>query len=251
VAHELTAEDVVLTDRRQLYGSNTHDRAELGQGVGSMRDTFPHATYEALATRGDRLALLSIRFSNDDGFELPMLCLYEVDESDLISRIGAFDDTALVAAIDALEDRYAQLSGESYSELERRYVDTVHRYNHGDYRAALADLAPDYLTIDHGPLGFGTSDAAAMVEQVELMASSVEEIVQLAPQRLVAPRAILSVTRMFGTTADGGDILWDYVIVRCYDTDGLVTRDHTFQAEQWDEALTLLDELESEASAPS
>jgi hypothetical protein len=56
----------------------------------------------------------------------------------------------------------------------------------------------------------------------------------------VSPRAVISV----------GDIASPCIIVECFDRDGFVAASHSFQIEQWDEALALFDEWSADAGEP-
>jgi hypothetical protein len=87
-----------------------------------VRETFPHATQEPLAVRGDRLALLRINMFTDAGFEVPHLGLFEIDGDMLISQVTTFDESDLADAIEMMEARHAELHGDAYTVPEQNGV---------------------------------------------------------------------------------------------------------------------------------
>ena len=240
-AHALTTEDIVAVDRRRAVSSPaTSDRQDFGRGIRSVRETFPHATYEPLAVRGDRLVLLRINMFTDDGFEIPHLGLYEIDDALLISRVTTFDEANLVEALEAIEARHRELLGDAYSPVERDYMDLVQAFNRGDRSRFFGALAPGYRVIDHGPLGFGITDADGLRAQLELLDGQAQ-VVECNAKRYVSPNAVLAVVPILGVTDEGIEIVWQYATVRCNSDGGLVAEDHAFQIEQWDDALAVFD----------
>ena len=91
--------------------------------LGSFVDVFrtTDITVEYLAVRGDRLALNSWRVRSGDGsdFELTGLDVTELDDDGRQCRIVTFDEDDLAAALEELERRHEELSGEAYAAVER------------------------------------------------------------------------------------------------------------------------------------
>ncbi|MEX1009019.1 MAG: nuclear transport factor 2 family protein, partial [Acidimicrobiia bacterium] len=241
--YALMADDVVGTFRRRAVSSPpTSGREEFERVIRSMRETFPRATYEPVAVRGDRLALVRINMLTDAGFEVPHLGLYEIDEAELISRVVTFDDSDLVGALEELEQRHRELSGDTYTHAEQSFAERSIAYQRGDLDTMLTFLSQHYQVVDHTPVGFGTADAAGLRAQIAAWDPQVPTVV-IQAKRYVSERAILEAIAHRGTTDDGSDYVWENATVACFDANGLVVADHSFPIEQWDEAVALFDEL--------
>ena len=77
--------------------------------LSSLASTYDDVRFEALAVRGERLALLRQEFVAD-GFVTPALLLVELDEAELIVRLETFAEDDLATAVDTLEERFHALA---------------------------------------------------------------------------------------------------------------------------------------------
>jgi hypothetical protein len=105
----LYPEGVGCDDRRTGVNSGvTTGRDGLVAIVRGLADVgFVDFDTETIAVRGDRLALMLRRWRRQDGFELPVLAVQEVDDQGRQSWIALFDPDDRAAAEQALEDRWA------------------------------------------------------------------------------------------------------------------------------------------------
>jgi hypothetical protein len=197
----MVADDFVRVDRRSTVAApDTSRPGDYADALAASLDVgFTSYRVTPIAVRGEQLALSRVVMTTDDGSDMRFLVFDETGDDGRAIRSVYFDDDDLVTAVEALEVRHRELSGDEYSEAEHAYVDKILAFN----RAV-------------GP-------------------------VQCQVKRYVSPRAVISVMPIRGATAGRSDIVWQYVTVECFDRDGLVVADHSFQIEQWDEALALFD----------
>ena len=148
---EILTDDIVHDDRRRVVGAgvrrgrhaeieNMRTAADLGSR--NMESTI-------IATRGERLALLRLRFSDEDqaaeAFLLEVLGIVEVNADNRIATHVAFDPNDMDAAFEELDARY--LAGEAaphantWSLITRNYA----AFNRHEFPSA----APGWMTIDH------------------------------------------------------------------------------------------------------
>jgi hypothetical protein len=248
-SYELQAEleaqnsaDVVVEDRRRGVSIGVlHGHDEMDENVRAQDGLFGPTTFEPIAVRGDHLALVRTRAVAPSGFELVSLGVVETDAEGRYRSWTFFDDDDLPAALEELEHRHRELSGDAYTANERRFVERSIAYQRGDFDAMLGSLGEHYQVVDHGPVGFGTADAAGLRAQIDAWDARVPTM-SIQAKRYVSERAILEATAMHGTTEDGRAYVWPYATVACFDREGLIVADHAFPIEQWDEARALFDD---------
>jgi hypothetical protein len=109
----LYPEGVGCDDRRTGVNSGvTTGRDGLVAIVRGLADVgFVDFDTETIAVRGDRLALMLRRWRRQDGFELPVLAVQEVDHQGRQAWIVLFDPDDRAAAEQALEDRWVGMEG--------------------------------------------------------------------------------------------------------------------------------------------
>ena len=244
------AADVVVDDRRRGVSIGVlHGHDEMDENIRAQDDLFGPTTFDPIAVRGERLALARTRAVAPSGFELVSLGIFEADAEGRFSSFTFFDESDLVAALEALEQRHRELSGDAYPPNERLFVERSIAYQHGDLDTMLGSSGADYQVVDHTPAGFGTADAAGLRAQIDAQHAQVPTVAVQA-KRYVSERAILEATSNHGSTEDGHDYVWAYATVACFDGDGLIAADHAFPIEQWDEAVALFDEWTGRAPDP-
>jgi hypothetical protein len=245
----MVADDFVRVDRRSTVAApETSGSGEYADALAAALDVgFTSYEITPIAVRGERLALSRVVLTTNDGFDMRFLVFDESGDDGRALRSVYFDDDDLVTAFEALELRHRELSGDAYTDVERSYVDRFLAFNRGDMDSGFASLAADFQMVDHGPMGFGTTDGEGLRAQTAVFATQMDSLVQCPAKRYVSPSAVISVVPILGSTSGRNDIVWQYVIVECFDRDGLVAADHNFQIEQWDEALALFDEWTARA----
>jgi class 3 adenylate cyclase len=236
------AADVVVDDRRRGVSIGVlHGHDEMDENIRAQDGLFGPTTFEPVAVRGDRLALVRTRAVAPSGFELVSLGVVEIDDDGRFCSWTFFDESDLVAALEELEQRHRELCGDAYTPNERLFVERSTAYRRGELDTMLGSLGAHYQVVDHTPVGFGTADAAGLRAQIDAWDASVPTV-SIQAKRYVSERAILEATAIHGTTEDGHAYVWPYATVACFDRDGLIAADHAFPIEQWHEARALFDE---------
>ena len=148
------ADDCVLVDRRSsVNAGEIRGAAEIAASIQSGIDVFGRLELEALAARGDRLALYRWAFVQDGGFATTALTVIESNEDLRTTRIESFDEHDLADAVDLLEARHAELQGDTRSWIDRIAAEGEHALNHRDFDAFEPLLAPGLTVVDHRQLG--------------------------------------------------------------------------------------------------
>lgn len=113
---EAVADDFHGDDRRPVIGVDLHGKEAV---IASFRAVIEFgdvdATTTAIAVRGERLALTSIRYDVDDGmpapFHVELLQLIETDVDERVRSLVTFDRDDISSAFEELEARY--MAGEA------------------------------------------------------------------------------------------------------------------------------------------
>jgi hypothetical protein len=147
----LFATDVVSDDRRPGLSYRATGRSGVveqwkvgaGMGVGRVESTV-------VATRGERLALFSLRLSannrEDSNFEAVVLNLVQIDEGGLIKTSTAFDPDDLDSAFAKLDEFFIAGEGNRIATLVRLANDWIRSIRDRDWDANL--IAEDFIMID-------------------------------------------------------------------------------------------------------
>jgi hypothetical protein len=105
----LCAEDMTTTDLRSGVSFPPLGAADLEKALRISFDVYDFFDSLNIAVRGERLVLSRIALRTHDGFEVPFLQLFEIDDSDKIRSTTHFDDDAHDDAIAELETRHIAL----------------------------------------------------------------------------------------------------------------------------------------------
>jgi hypothetical protein len=215
------------------------------QQVEFIRPLFEMSTsrieFSVLATRGNRLALVRLRFDGADRWTGPtvidQLVLIETDDLGEALAQVIFDTDDLDAAYAETDERYA--AGEAAplaAAVALKWLSAFrHAYAARDWESFDARFAPDFVVHDHSPLGWGTLDRSAYAE-------SLKELVALAPDFRIrtdhlwlSGRAALGVHVVLGTH-EGGAFEQPRVTVNEVDAQGRERRRDIYTLDQLDEA---------------
>jgi hypothetical protein len=217
-----------------------------------MFETRPsRSVSEPIATRGDRLALMRIRFEGSDdavgASEIESLTVVEVDASGHRSGAVRVDTDDLDAAYARLEARYA--AGEAAASPH--VAETMRAFRAAfaarDWDALVALMSPDLVVDDHRPLGWETVRGANSYVQ------ALHSLVDLAPDtrlRLdhveMSQRGLLWIGAWVGTR-EGGEYEIPWITVSEHDARGVLVRFAVYDLEQLDTARARYGELAAPA----
>jgi len=205
-----------------------------------------------LATRGERLAMMRIRWEGSDRStgpsEIESLAVVEVDGHGDTVAVVEFDPDDLVAAHAELDARYAAGEAATHPPVSASYQSLLSAYARRDWDAVGALFATDVVGEDHRLLGF--APARGRQANVRML----QALVELAPDvRLgfdhvcISDRAAFLVGGWRGTR-EGGAIEIPWILVPEFDALGRVQRFDQYALEQLDEARARFEALS--ASAP-
>ena len=240
----LWAPTMVFDDRRGT-ALTVGDRDMLMASTELLIAWHTRAMRTRLATMGERLALERIRWfgtANGVRFEADSLVFTEVDQQGRIIASISFDVGNRRAAAVEMMDRYfhsdeARWTPPSMVEFTR----AVAAHDVARMRAALPD---DYYFHDHrrtgvGHIGNADDYVASMVAVFEQSADMVTDtLYHVAVDR----HGTLTVGRMFGTLADGGDFESVFVRLNLY-RDGRIVGVELFEVEDLEVARARFEEL--------
>jgi class 3 adenylate cyclase/ketosteroid isomerase-like protein len=237
-------------DRRHTVAAPpTATAAEYMDAARATLEQFDTLTIEPIAVRGDRLHLSRTVLATATGFETVFWQVAELDADGLIAQIVNFDEDDLATAVAELDARSIDLVGPVPCPGEARLLAGVQALNRRDWDGFRA-FHPDFVAIDHSPLGFPPTDAEGFLrDQMQTMAALVPDFVVVLRKILAVGRAALALGTTLGTTAEGNEYRWDFVQVTLFDAEGRLQQRDLYSETQWAEALARFDELVSESTA--
>jgi class 3 adenylate cyclase/type II secretory pathway predicted ATPase ExeA/ketosteroid isomerase-like protein len=236
------ADDIVHLDRRSVVRAPGGQGAETFMGgVAAAAEVFGRVALEPIAVRGDRLALFRQQILDPGGFEIAMLELSEIDDRGHICRMTDFDEADLVVALEALDARYAELSGDAYTEGDRYWAEARRLIQRRDWNGFESLLSPGLVMTDHRPFGLPVLDRSGYVawlgsrDDIHLTQDVVAVKLYTAPGRCAAA------FRIIGSSTTGVEAEWGGSVVTTFALDGRANTHHLFADDQWLEALALFD----------
>lgn len=245
---ETISDDVVSIDRRQgIAGLRIVGRDDYITNQIEFRLLFQQLDREWIATRGERLAIALATWTSDRGDEVVFYATFELDAAARLCRSDQYSD--LDTALAALDVRYVEIAGGELPEVEAELIRGVELLNRRDWDGFAALVHPDFVAVDHSPLGFPTTGRDGFVnDQMRGMTELVPDFVVVLRKILTTARATLVVGTTLGTTVEGSEYRWDFVQVMQASADGRAVRRDLYAEDQWIEALARFDELTTEST---
>lgn len=173
------AERLDYDDHRRWSGGPIRDRGGARVAIERILAQYRHFDEEILAVRGERLALATVRKSDDAGNVATDLIVFEVDDDDRVVYQGRFDED-FEAAYRELDCRYYAGEGGAYSDSGLTLTDYVIALNRGDLERTYGDLSdPDMRVENRSHSVFvvpsvGTTEARANMEALHAMVTSLQ-----------------------------------------------------------------------------
>jgi hypothetical protein len=234
-------------DRRRMVQLEL-DREQYLEFTRALFEMSSRLEGTMLATRGDRL-VLARSWVHVEGVdrgigpsEIESLVLLETDERGGLVATVRFDANDFDAAYAELDRRFFAGEAVGFAHHARR-VDFYRRADGVQYVEALAELlAPDFVVVDHSPLGWGTLDRPAYVESVKALAALAPDCRTRTDHQWLCERGSLGVHVVFGTH-EGGAFEQPRVTVSEVDAEGRERRRDIYTLDQLDEARVRFEEL--------
>jgi class 3 adenylate cyclase len=243
----ILADDYYQHDRRPVVGG------EIRSGRGSLMEDLraaavlgiTEATSDAIATRGERLTLIRVRYSRSDegpkAYRADLLQIVEIDADERIATRVVFDLEDIDAAFEELDAQY--LAGEAAPHRDTWSL--IARNNAAFNRHEFPSTMPDWVTIDHRRVtSFEPGDMTAYIRATWDVAPdatvSIETVHRLSDLGAVITRAST------GTSQRGFDAEWRVIALLTVEGD-LINRCELFDETDLDAALARFDELSRSA----
>ncbi len=247
---DILADDFSQDDRRRVVGAGVrHGREDEITDLRAIADLWagnPAGTY--LATRGERLDLMRLRFSlpvdGDEPFVTEGLGVGEINADGRVVAAIAFDPDDIDAAFDELNARY--LAGEAAAHADTWSVVS------GAYasmnRHELFATTPDWVNVDHrrpkiieqGGLNASLLSLWSLIPDVTFRVEAVHRLTN---------RGAVCTHVAQGISQDGFDAEWRGVELVMVDGD-LISRCEIFDVADLDAALARFKELERSPQPP-
>ena len=241
----LCVDDVVTVDRRSMLAGDIRGRDELLANNRALLELgIDAARVDTIAVRGSRLSLARITVRFNGMFEIAVLQVFELDNDGLLCRLAFFDEAELDAAIDELDARHVAGEGAVHAEVLRaaHAMGRLNRTN--DFEEMRDLLSPDFVSVDHRPLAFGTLDRDHVLRAAGTVTDlGLADLTSLTRTVHVVGRAVLGVQHVRPVTEQGGQYDWSGPVVFLFDSELRVSRMETFAEGDFDLALARLDEL--------
>ena len=246
---EILANDFSQDDRRQVVGAGVRrGRDDEIADLRAIADLWSgNATRTYLATRGERLDLMRLRFSlpvqGDEAFVTEMLGVGEINAEGRIVAAIAFDPEEFDAAFAELDARY--LAGEAaahshtWSVITQAYTALNHR--------KLPPAKADWVNVDHRQgIAFAPGDMTAYIRAGMDLAPDTRIYIETV-HRLNSLGAVITQV-LTGTSHDGFDAEWREIGILTFEGD-LISRSELYDEADLDVALARFDELDRPPSS--
>ncbi|WP_197746535.1 BTAD domain-containing putative transcriptional regulator [Mycobacterium cookii] len=239
---ELLADDVSADDRRPVVnaGIRRGRDAEMANWR-ATKDLWTISVRSAVATRGERLALVRFVFTNkDDGpeaFSVAALAVVGINDSNRISEIVVIEADDADGAFAELDVRY--LAGEA--AVHARTWSVITRAFAGLNQHQLPSTTPGWVNIDHrSTQRVEADDLTALIRATWEVVPHGRVYIEAVHRLNDVGLAITYIAR--GTSQAGFDAEWRAVNISTVDGD-MISRSEIFDEADLDAALARFDEL--------
>jgi DNA-binding SARP family transcriptional activator len=244
---EILAEGFCSEDRRRVVNSGMRVGRDVGvKDLQAAVDVIgiTYLSSVVIATRGERLELISARVGNDEGPEavqFEVLQVTEIDSDERIAAVVTFDVDDIDAAFEDLDARY--LAGEAAAHPHAWSV--VSNAYAAMNRHELFETTPDWVNVDHrrpriieeGGLNASLRSLWKLIPDVNFR---VEAVHRLSDLGAVCTHAA------HGVSQDGFDAEWRGIELITVDGQ-LINRCEIFDEADLDAAIARFEELQPQA----
>lgn len=239
---QIYAEDHLHDDRRRITGGGI--RRGRNASVENMRvvaDLVDKMAVEVIAIRGERLALVRVRYWGTDkqpqAFLLEMLCIVETNRDDRGSAFVAFDPDEFGAAIAELDARYLAGEAADYAHTWSAIMQVQAAYNRGE----IPPMTDDCVNVDHRrSRAFNPGDVVPFLRATWDVATGVKGYIEAVHQ--LDNLGVVVTEVVTGTSNDGFDFELREVAIFLFEGQ-LGCRFELFDEEDIDVALAKFEQL--------
>ena len=238
------ADDLVVDDRRAGVSLPLlHGPEEVIEASRVQDDLFGPTVIEAVATRGDRLALVKTRSIAESGFELVSYGIFETNEAAQFRAMVFFDETDLDTALTELGVRYLSGEGAAHADLLHVCITFADAIRRDDFDFLRGLVSPEFVAVDHTPLGFGTGNCEYFIEASRTRQQVATDGIQILRTVEADQNAVLGIVESNRITAQGNEYESVSCVLIVVDSSNHICRAEWFAEEQYADARARLDEL--------
>ena len=237
----LLARDRVHDDRRSIVALvDADDRERVADFVAASEQGLSFVEPEVIAVRGERLALTRMVARTPAGDESARLSVNELDTYGRLAYSALFDDADLPAAMAELDRCYYVGEGAPYQRVLRACARFAAASDRDDFETLRDGFSPDFVSVDHQLLGSGEGDRDYFTEFSRTRTAEGSLVNRV---MYVNEHALLTVHHSRMTSDQGGDYERVVCIVIGVGSDGRIDSIDMYADDDFDAALTRLDEL--------
>ncbi|MBE1548486.1 class 3 adenylate cyclase [Mycobacterium sp. OAS707] len=210
---EILSDDFSLDDRRRTVSAGVRQGRDTEiENLKAMADLADsgNVTCNIIATRGDRLALRVLRFSEQDrqreSFCNEMVGVVEIDADNRLASHVVFDLDDFDAAFNELDARYLAGEAAPYADAWQSVMDTLGEVN----RHELGPIMGGLRYVDHRRISFGSNDFGRAVEELWALVPDARYRVT-AIHALDAHGTVASLV-IEGTDTRGNELQWPRIV---------------------------------------
>jgi class 3 adenylate cyclase/tetratricopeptide (TPR) repeat protein len=222
-------------DRRRI--SQREQGAIEWRYLQEVADAGERFTARALATRGQRLAMLASETVGAD-FSSQSMIVVETDDAGMIVAVIVFDRDDPDAAVAELDARYIGGEGAPFAQMVRLVLDATRTLNARDWDAWRAVYAPDLVAVDSLSAGWGTYDNREDLRTAILNVTAVVDNPRSTIREIVACTTDAAVTSMvMSATLEDGAVVETHYYVVCHRRAATIDRIEVFDEDHREDAL--------------
>jgi DNA-binding SARP family transcriptional activator/tetratricopeptide (TPR) repeat protein len=239
---EMTAEDVVLDDRRAILGHRVEGReAVLTEWHSTVQAGVTELSIDPIATRGHLLSLSRTTAGGSRG-SVEVLGLQEVSDDGRVKCTVVFDVDDHDAAFAELDRRYLAGEGAPFAATLTPILNLATAYNGRDWARCRELLRDDFRVIDHSPApsGFAREGPDEFITSLRAMfdfATTARAF--MVAVHSVQHGAVLAWTQTTASTSEGVDAAWPRLTLGICQR-GKIAQLELFPSDQLDLAVSLL-----------
>jgi ketosteroid isomerase-like protein len=227
-------------DQRRLGGAPIGD---VRSAVARIMVQYSYFEVYPLAVRGERLALLRSRWSDDSGNETNYLHVFELDDDGLIVYAGRFDEDDFDGAYRELDRRHYAGEGAAFAEAGATVTDYAIALNRSEFDRVFGELTgADFRLENRSRSGFGDRSAAelrATYEDLTAMVASAR--IWHSALRWLSPTLAVGRFERDAVGQDGEQYTWTLIDVAEI-RDGQVSSTCQFELDDEDAAFAYAEE---------
>ena len=239
------ADQFVYDDRRRLSGDPITDRAGMRAAFERVLEQYTVFEGDALAVRGERLALIRTRWSDDAGNETTGLFCFEADEDGRTIYAGRFDEDDFDGAYRELEQRYYAAEGAAFAPNGHVLTDWIAAMDRLDVEAARSLAQPEFrwlalptaLLISHD---HSVDELFQWLQERGRQVASVRN--RITAIRWLSPNCCVGVGDARAVGLDGEDYEWMRLYVAEF-RDGLIASVRQFELDDEEAAFAYAETL--------